>query len=114
MGTSAGAIVGAMIAANVDIEKFRSELQESNRRPLLEELRSGSGANTRLSLMGRTYWRSDALKKLIKDTFAAQGVATVADVLTKHGSLLPTRGGCFSGNLWSPQLWSAAGELNHY
>jgi predicted acylesterase/phospholipase RssA len=85
MGTSAGAIVGAMIAANVDIEKFRLELKESNRRPLLEELRNGWGANTRLTLMGRTYWRSDALKKLIKDTFAAKGVVTVADVLTKHG-----------------------------
>ena len=53
MGTSAGAIVGAMIAANVDIEKFRLELQKRNRLPLLEELRSGWGANTRLSLMER-------------------------------------------------------------
>jgi predicted acylesterase/phospholipase RssA len=85
MGTSAGAIVGAMIAANIDIEKFRSDLKEKHRSGLLKELKNRWAADLRQAKLGTPYWKSGVLRNLIKDTFNAVGVKTVEDVSNVHG-----------------------------
>jgi len=70
VGTSAGAIVGALLAANIDIEAFRAQLVAGSGKRISSSLAApGGGKWFRTILTGQPVWRTDELKSILEGVF---------------------------------------------
>jgi len=79
MGTSAGAIVAAMLAANVDVEALRVELLKGLRNNLLDEVKD-VGKWSFLMSAGNPVWKTDALRHILVTTFKKKNIQKLGDI----------------------------------
>lgn len=85
-GTSAGALVGCLFAAGVDMNLMRRHLQRYNQKQLARLFPPPSALRLlRLVKSGHPLWETDPLVKELEPIFREKGVYTLGDTIKKTG-----------------------------
>lgn len=92
VGTSAGAIVGALLAAGIDIDGFRNELTAGIGRSISSSLSAPDlGSWLRTAMTGRPVWKTDVLESVLKKVFEGRArrlgktLTTLSDIKSATG-----------------------------
>lgn len=79
-GTSAGAIVGALLAAGVNIAALRAALRAGDGKRLVEAFPSLNSLNMGWKIWrGKPFWNTDVLEKWLQKIFEDKGVKFIRD-----------------------------------
>lgn len=82
VGTSAGAIVAALLAANIDVEAFRRTLLARKPEILAGFKKPGMSDIGKMLLSGTPIWPEDLLRDILEKEFGARRLRTILDVQT--------------------------------